>query len=66
MIVEKFKVNNVEAERTYETMVSMLTKDGRLNLKVVRGYLDILRQDRPLPADIDPQKFSDFSMLPPG
>lgn len=66
MIVEKFKVSNVEAERTYETMVSMLTKDGRLNLKVVRGYLDILRQDRPLPADLDPQKFSDFSMLPPG
>lgn len=64
MIADKFKVTPGEAERTYETMVSMLTKDGRMNLKVARGYLEILRQERPIPLDIDPQKFLDFSMLP--
>ncbi len=66
MIADKFKVTPSEAERTYETLTSMLTKDGRLNPKVVRGYLDILRQDRPLPTDLEPQKFLDFSMLPSG
>ncbi|HEY2988493.1 MAG TPA: ABC transporter substrate-binding protein, partial [Candidatus Binatia bacterium] len=39
MIADKFKVTPSEAERTYETMISMLTKDGRLNPKVARGYL---------------------------
>jgi ABC-type nitrate/sulfonate/bicarbonate transport system substrate-binding protein len=66
MIVDKFKVTLSEAERTYETMVSMLSKDGRLNPKVARGYLEVLRQDRPVPQDLDPQKFLDFSMLPSG
>lgn len=66
MIVDKFKVTPAEAERTYETMISMLTKDGRLNPKVVRGYMEVLRQERPIPADLDPQKLLDFSMLPPG
>jgi hypothetical protein len=42
----------------------MLNKDGRLPPKVVRGYLEILRQERPIPADIDMQKLVDFSMLP--
>src|SRR3990172_269369 len=63
---EKFKVNQAEAERTYETMIGMFSRDGRLSLKVARGYLDILRQERPLPPDLDPQRFLDFSMLPPG
>ena len=66
MIVDKFKVTTSEAERTYETMISMLTKDGRLNPKVARGYMDVLRQERPVPADLDPQKFLDFSMIPAG
>lgn len=66
MIADKFKVTPAEAERTYETMISMLTKDGRLNPKVVRGYMEVLRQERPIPADFDPQKLLDFSMLPPG
>ena len=66
IIADKFKVLPSEAERTYETMTSMLTKDGRLNLKVARGYLEILRQERPIPPDIDPQKFLDFSLLPSG
>jgi len=65
MIAEKFKVTQAEAERTYETMIGMFSRDGRLSLKVARGYLDILRQERPLPPDLDPQKFLDFSMLPP-
>ncbi|MEK7334235.1 MAG: ABC transporter substrate-binding protein [Candidatus Binatota bacterium] len=66
MIAEKFKVTQAEAERTYETMIGMFSRDGRLSLKVARGYLDILRQERPLPPDLDPQKFLDFSMLPLG
>jgi len=64
MIADKCKVTPAEAERTYETMISMLTKDGRLNPKVVRGYMEVLRQERPIPADLDPQKLLDFSMLP--
>lgn len=66
MIAEKFKVTQAEAERTYETMIGMFSRDGRLSLKIARGYLDILRQERSLPPDLDPQKFLDFSMLPPG
>jgi ABC-type nitrate/sulfonate/bicarbonate transport system substrate-binding protein len=64
MITDKFKVTPAEAGRTYETLISLLTKDGQMNPKVARGYLDILRQERPIPADIDPQKFLDFSLLP--
>ncbi len=64
MIGEKFDVPRSEAERAYETMLGLLTKDGRLSLKVARGYLELLRQERPVPADLDPQKFLDFSMLP--
>jgi ABC-type nitrate/sulfonate/bicarbonate transport system substrate-binding protein len=65
MIADKFKIMPAEAERTYDTYLSMLNKDGRLPLKVARGYLDLLRQERPVPTDLDPQKFVDFSMLPP-
>ena len=64
MIIDKFKVNPAEAENTYATLIRILNKDGRLNPKVARGYLDILRQERPVPADYDPMKFTDFSMLP--
>ena len=66
MIVDKFKVNQQEAENTYATLIRLLNKDGRLNPKVARGYLDILRQERPVPADFDLQKIVDFSMLPAG
>jgi NitT/TauT family transport system substrate-binding protein len=66
MIAEKFKITPAEAERTYETLVSMFNKDGRLPPKIARGYLDLLRQERSVPADLDPQKFLDFSMLPAG
>lgn len=64
MIVDKFKVNQTEAENTYATLIRILNKDGRMNPKVARGYLDILRQERPIPADFDPMKLTDFSMLP--
>ena len=64
MIAEKFKITPAEADGTYETLLSMFNKDGRLPLKIARGYLEILRQERSIPADLDPQKFIDFSMLP--
>jgi ABC-type nitrate/sulfonate/bicarbonate transport system substrate-binding protein len=64
MIVDKFKVNQQEAEGTYATLIRILNKDGRLNPKIARGYIDILRQERPIPADYDPMKLTDFSMLP--
>ena len=64
MIADKFKITPAEANGTYETLLSMFNKDGRLPAKVARGYLDLLRQERPLPADLDTQKFVDFSMLP--
>ncbi|HUK42106.1 MAG TPA: ABC transporter substrate-binding protein [Candidatus Acidoferrales bacterium] len=65
MIVDKFKVTQAEAENTYATLIKLLNKDGRLNPKVARGYLELLRQERPIPADFDVQKVIDFSMLPP-
>ena len=66
MIADKFKVTTAEGDRTYETMINMLSTDGRLPLKVARGYLDVLRQERPIAADFDVQKLVDFSMLPGG
>ena len=66
MIADKFKITPAEANGTYETLVNMFNKDGRLPPKIARGYLDLLRQERSVPADIDPQKFLDFSMLPGG
>jgi len=66
MIVDKFKVSRPEAENTYATLIKLLNKDGRLNAKVARGYIDILRQERSIPADFDPMKLVDFSLLPGG
>jgi ABC-type nitrate/sulfonate/bicarbonate transport system substrate-binding protein len=64
MIVDKFKVSQQEAEGTYATLIQILNKDGRLNPKIARGYLDMLRQERTIPADYDPMKHTDFSLLP--
>jgi NitT/TauT family transport system substrate-binding protein len=64
MIADKFKVNQQEAENTYATLVRLLNKDGRLNLKVARGYLELLRQERPVPADFDVTRVFDSSFLP--
>jgi len=64
MIVDKFKVTPHEAENTYATLIKILNRDGRLNPKVARGYLNVLRQERPIAADYDPMKHADFSLLP--
>ena len=64
--LQKIRVGLPSLALTYETLVSMFNKDGRLPPKVARGYLDLLRQERSVPADLDPQKFVDFSMLPGG
>lgn len=64
MIAEKFKVNQTEADNTYTTLIKLLNKDSRLNPKVARGYVDLLRQERPVPADFDPMKLTDHSLLP--
>lgn len=64
MIVEKFKVTQSEGENTYATLIRLLNKDGKLNPKVARGYLEILRQERPVPADFDVAKVFDPSFLP--
>lgn len=64
MIMDKFKVNQQEAEGTYATLIRILNKDGRMNPKTARGYLDILRLERTIPADYDPMKHTDFSFLP--
>jgi NitT/TauT family transport system substrate-binding protein len=64
MIVEKFKVTQQEGENTYATLIRLLNKDGRLNPKAARGYLEILRQERPVPADFDVAKVFDPSFLP--
>ncbi len=64
MIVDKFKVSQSEAENTYATLIRILNKDGRLDPKLARGYLDILRQEKSIPAGYDPMKLTDFSLLP--
>jgi ABC-type nitrate/sulfonate/bicarbonate transport system substrate-binding protein len=64
MIVDKFKVNQQEGENTYSTLARLLNKDGRLNMKVARGYLEILRQERSVPAEFDLNKVFDPSFLP--
>ena len=61
-----FKITPAEADRTYETLVGMFNKDSGLPSKVARGYLDLLRQERSMPADSDSQKLVDFSMMPTG
>jgi len=64
MIIDKFKVTQTEAENTYATLMRIMNKDGRMNPKVARGYVEILRQERSIPADYDPMKPTDFSLLP--
>ena len=64
MIVDKFKVSQTEADNTYATLMRIMNKDGRMNPKIARGYVEILRQERAIPADYDPMKPTDFSLLP--
>ena len=63
MIVAKFKVSQSEAERSYETMTSLLSPDGSIGLKKIRGYLGLLHEERPIPDDLDAEKLVDFSLI---
>jgi NitT/TauT family transport system substrate-binding protein len=64
MIAARYKISISEAERSYETMTGILSPDGSMDLKKVRGYLTLLREERPLPENLDAEKLVDFSMLP--
>jgi polar amino acid transport system substrate-binding protein len=64
MIATKFKVSPSEADRSYETMTGLLSVDGSVSLKKVRGYLTLLREERSIPEEFDAEKLVDFSMLP--
>lgn len=64
MIAARFKVEPSEAERSYETMIGILSPDGSMDGKKLRGYLNLLREERPLPENLVVEKLTDFSMLP--
>jgi hypothetical protein len=64
MIATKYKISPGEAERSYETLTGLFSPDGGLDIQKVRGYLNLLREERPIPEDLDPRKLVDFSMLP--
>jgi NitT/TauT family transport system substrate-binding protein len=64
MIAARYKIDQNEAERSYETLIGILSPDGAMDLKKVRGYLALLREERPVPANLDAEKLVDFSMLP--
>ena len=64
MIASRYRINQSEAERSYETLVGILSPDGAIDLKKVRGYLALLAEERPLPENLDAEKLVDFSMLP--
>ena len=64
MIAAKFNVSQNEAEHSYETMTGLLSADGSANLNKIRGYLNLLREERPIPNEINAEKLVDFSMLP--
>ena len=64
MIEVRYKISRSEAERSYETIMAILSPNGAIDLKKVRGYLALLRDERPIPDNLDPEKLVDFSMLP--
>lgn len=64
MIAARYKISISEAERSYETMTGILSPDGSMDLKKVRGYLTLLREERPLPENLEAERLVDFSMLP--
>jgi hypothetical protein len=53
-----------EADGTCETLLSMFNKDGRLPVKRRPRLVRPTAARTALAADLDPQKFLDFSMLP--
>lgn len=64
MIATRYKIDQNEAERSYGTLIGILSPDGAMDIKKVRGYLTLLREERPVPANLDAEKLVDFSMLP--
>ena len=64
MMAAKFAISPSEAERSYETMTAILSADGSVNMKKIRGYLNLLREERPISEELDAEKLVDFSMLP--
>jgi hypothetical protein len=65
MIATRYKISQNEAERSYDTMTAIFSPDGAINIKKVHGYLNILREERPVPEHLDfAEKLVDFSMLP--
>ena len=64
MIASRYRINPGEAERSYETLVGILSPDGAIDLKKVRGYLALLSEERVLRENLDAEKLLDFSMLP--
>jgi ABC-type nitrate/sulfonate/bicarbonate transport system substrate-binding protein len=65
MIATRYKISANEAERSYETMSAIFSPDGGIDNKKIRGYLNLLREERPVPDDFDLDKLVDFTMLPP-
>jgi len=45
-------------------MTSLLSPDGSISLKKIRGYLGLLREERPIPDELDAEKLVDFSLIP--
>ena len=64
LIASRYQISQSEAERSYETMTGLLSPDGSINVKKIRGYLTLLGEERPIPEELDPEKLVDFSMLP--
>jgi len=64
MIATRYKISQNEAERSYDTLIGILSPDGSIDLKTVRGYLNLLHEERPIPENLDAEKLVDFSMLP--
>ena len=64
MIVDKFKVNQQEAEGTYATLIQILNKDGRLNPKIAPRLSRHPAPGTDHRTDYDPMKHTDFSLLP--
>ena len=64
IIATRYRISQNEAERSYDTMTGIFSPDGAMHMKKVRGYLSLLREERPIPEELDPEKLVDFSMLP--
>lgn len=64
MIAARYRISPSEAEHSYETMTKIFSANGAIELKKVRGYLALLREERPVSENLDAETLVDFSMLP--